>query len=391
MNEFSTDSKTENIQSVQIIIDCKDFDQKQKLLEKVITIKYSLPMIHSYVAEIKKEHLDLLEQMQLPFRFEIDELITAQMKRAGDLIGLSFARKRGISGKGVGVAVVDTGVSLHPDLIQDKNRIIAFQDFIHGRTKPYDDNGHGTHVSGIIGGNGSSSNGLYTGVAPECDIIGVKVLDRKGNGNTSDVLAGLQWIIDNKDTYHIRVVNISVGTTSKDRIDENSLLVRGVNAVWDAGLVVVVAAGNNGPRPMSISTPGISRKVITVGASDDNIAIEMFGSRLTDYSGRGPTNACIKKPDIVAPGSNIVSCNLVSDSRSSLAKRCKNLYTVKSGTSMSTPIVSGAIALLLSSEPNLTNRDVKLRLKYSGTDLGYPQNKQGWGMLNIEKLLSAPY
>ncbi len=250
-------------------------------------------------------------------------------------------------------------------------------------------------MAGIIGGNGYSSKGKYKGIAPECNFIGVKVLDHRGDGNISDVLAGLQWVIDNRKKYNIRIVNISVGTSSKDSLDENSLLVQGVNAVWDNGIVVVVAAGNNGPGPMSISTPGISRKVITVGSSDDNIAAEVYGSgRAKDYSGRGPTPFCIKKPDIVAPGSNIISCNI-----SRITSRAKNgdvrltasdspmMYTIKSGTSMATPVVSGAIALLLSVHPELTNREVKLKLRSSAIDLGQHWEKQGWGLLNVKKLL----
>ncbi|HCM12214.1 MAG TPA: peptidase S8, partial [Lachnospiraceae bacterium] len=152
-----------------------------------------------------------------------------------------------MTGKGVGVAIVDTGISLHKDFAGEENRVIAFKDFINKLPDPYDDNGHGTHVSGIVGGNGYSSKGRYVGVAPGCNLIGVKVLDYRGDGNISDVLAGLQWIIDNRFKYNIRVVNISVGTTSKENMDENSLLVQGVNAIWDSGVVVVVAAGNNGP------------------------------------------------------------------------------------------------------------------------------------------------
>lgn len=186
------------------------------------------------------------------------------------------------------------------------------------------------------------------------------------------------------------MVNISVGTTSNDTLDENSALVKGVNAVWDAGIVVVVAAGNNGPRPKSISTPGISRKVITVGASDDDIPVELSGNRAKDYSGRGPTRACIKKPDVVAPGSNIVSCN-VNRSRNNFGifgnKKDNQMYTVKSGTSMATPIVSGAVALLLSKYPEMTTQEVKIRFRNSSTDLGQSWSKQGWGLLNIETLL----
>jgi serine protease AprX len=248
-----------------------------------------------------------------------------------------------------------------------------------------------THVAGIIGGNGFSSKGKYRGIAPECNFISVKVLDHRGDGNISDVLAGLQWIIDNRRKYNIRIVNISVGTSAKEDSDENSLLVQGVNAVWDSGIVVVVAAGNNGPGPMSISTPGISRKVITVGSSDDNVTVEVFGSRTKDYSGRGPTPFCIKKPDIVAPGSNIISCNISRYNARGKATlfhaETPMMYTIKSGTSMATPVVSGSIALLLSKHPEMTNREVKLKLRSSAVDLGQPREKQGWGLLNVRKLL----
>ena len=150
----------------------------------------------------------------------------------------------------------------------------------------------------------------------------------------------------------------------------------GVDAAWDAGSVVVVAAGNNGPAAHTITTPGLSRKVITVGCADDDREVEVAGSRMVDYSGRGPTDACICKPDIVAPGSRIVSCNLR-----------RNGYRFTSGTSMSTPLVAGAAALLLEQNPDMTNRDVKLRFKERAVDLGLPRNQQGWGALDIGRLL----
>lgn len=255
------------------------------------------------------------------------------MNQAREDINCDIVYSMGITGKGVGVAVLDTGVYLHEDF---KDRITAFADYVNHRPQPYDDNGHGTHISAIIGGSGVSSEGKYRGVAPGCSIISVKVLDHKGNGYASDVLAGLKWIREHKEEYGIRIVNISVGSLSRRDMTENSILVRGVNAAWDDGLVVVVAAGNHGPGRMTITTPGISRKVITVGCSDDHKEVDVMGSRMVDYSGRGPTLACVCKPDIVAPGSGIVSC-------------CNEpgRYFSKSGTSMSTPLVSGAIALLL--------------------------------------------
>jgi serine protease AprX len=382
-------------QKLQIIVHCEEYDKWQRTIEGLGYIKYKLPMIDAYVLEVDKAGLEHVRSMHGLLSMEMDTHITAQMNRVGDIIESHWAHEHKYHGKGVGVAVVDTGIALHKDFTEGGSRVAAFKDFINHRTDPYDDNGHGTHVAGIIGGNGFSSKGKYKGVAPECNFIGVKVLDHRGDGNISDVLAGLQWIIDNRKKYNIRVVNISVGTSSKDNLDENSLLVQGVNAVWDNGIVVVVAAGNNGPGPMSISTPGISRKVITVGSSDDNITAEVFGSgRSKDYSGRGPTPFCIKKPDIVAPGSNIISCNI-----SRYSTRTRNgevrlsasdapmMYTVKSGTSMATPVVSGAIALLLAVHPELTNRDVKLRLRSCAVDLGQHWEKQGWGLLNIKKLL----
>ena len=280
----------------------------------------------------------------------------------------------GLDGRGIGVAVLDTGCFPHEDL---EYRIAGFLDLMQKRARPYDDNGHGTHVCGIIGGNGRAQGGLYCGIAPGCHLIPVKVLDRRGNGYSSDVLAGLRWIRENQERWNIRIVNISVGSFSRRNMGENSALVRGVNSAWDSGLVVVVAAGNMGPASGTITPPGISRKVITVGCSDDHKEVNVMGSRMIDYSGRGPTNACVCKPDIVAPGASIISC----------ANRPGG-YTSKSGTSMATPLVSGAIALLLEKHPEMSNRDVKLHLRERAVDIGLPRNQQGWGMLDIERLLA---
>lgn len=295
------------------------------------------------------------------------------MDQVKSVIHWQEAYRQGLTGKGIGVAVLDTGIFPHEDF---GGRILAFQDFLGHRCTPYDDNGHGTHISAIIGGSGAASDGRYGGIAPECGLVSIKVLDQRGNGFASDVLSGLSWIHSHKDKYNIRIVNISVGSFTRKGMTENSALVRGVNAAWDDGLVVVVAAGNNGPGRMTITTPGISRKVITVGCSDDYKEVQVSGNRMVDYSGRGPTCACIRKPDVVAPGSRIVSC-----------KNTSNLYQIKSGTSMSTPIVSGAIALLLEKYPQMSGKDVKLKLRESCMDLGLPHNQQGWGLLDLEQLL----
>ena len=204
------------------------------------------------------------------------------MNRVKELIHCQDAFTMGLTGKGVGVAVMDTGIFPHMDFYRG---ILGFADMVNRRPGPYDDCGHGSNICGIIGGSGVASDGRYQGMAPGCNLVAVKVLDKKGNGYASDVLTGLAWILERKDALGIRIVNISVGSGGKKGMTENSALVRGVNEAWDAGLVVVGAAGNNGPKRMSITTPGISRKVFTVGCSDDYREVLVGGNRMVNYSG----------------------------------------------------------------------------------------------------------
>jgi len=271
----------------------------------------------------------------------------------------------GYTGKHVGVCVLDTGIFPHIDFT---GRILAFQDFIGHRIRPYDDNSHGTHVCGIIGGDGRASEGRIRGIAPGCSLIVLKVLDRTGNGRKEDVLQAFRWILENKRYYGIRVVNISVGTTCR-RAEDHRVLIAGVEQLWDAGLVVVAAAGNQGPKAGSVTAPGSSRKIITVGSSD------MLNGRKA-VSGRGPTFDCVCKPDLVAPGSQVIAC----------APGLPYSYGL---TSMSTPLVSGGIACLLEKDPRLSNVEVKMLLRENAEDMGLPRNQQGWGKFNCEKLLAG--
>ena len=270
------------------------------------------------------------------------------------------------TGKGIGVCIMDTGIYEHIDFV---GRIWAFYDFLAFKRRPYDDNGHGTHVAGLVAGDGTASMGKYRGAAPGCGIIALKVLDRYGNGSQEDVLRAFRWIREYRQQYRIRVVNISVGTTCNSKKDHTGLL-KSVEQLWDEGMVIVTAAGNLGPKPGSITAPGSSKKVITVGSSD---LLEGRGA----ISGRGPTEECVCKPDIVAPGNKIMSC--VPGKPFS--------YGVKSGTSMSTPLVTGAIACALEKDPALTNTDIKTMLMNSADDMGLPRNLQGGGRFNRRKFL----
>jgi len=286
------------------------------------------------------------------------------------------------TGNGIGIAFLDTGIFPHRDFMAPYCRIAAFRDFISGIMTPYDDNGHGTHICGIAGGSGAASGGRFSGMAPGCHLIVGKVLDADGNGSISSVTDGIHWVISSQMALNIRILNISIGADDQDPYGENSTLVKSVDAAWDSGLVVIVAAGNNGPRPMSVTTPGISRKVITVGCCDDTHMVMLGGKRICNYSGRGPTRASVPKPDVVAPGAGIMSC---------CQKKSYGqfTYTQRSGTSMATPIVSGAAALLLEKEPFLTNTQVKTRLMECCDDLGFSRYKQGAGRINMSRLLGA--
>lgn len=298
------------------------------------------------------------------------------MDTVREIVYADLAHEYGYTGKGITIAIVDTGISPHPDY---RNRILGWYDAIGDIPLPYDNSGHGSHVAGIAAGNGLQSGGTYTGIAPEASLVGIKVLDRSGNGTIQIIVKGLNWILRNQANLNIRIVNISIGANEPEKYDENSDFVKKVNQLWNAGIVVVAAAGNKGPDRYSISAPGNSRKIITVGSSDLSNATQI------NHSGTGPTMACIKKPDIVAPGYHIVSCNNVQNIQR------KRAYSMKSGTSMSTPIVSGAVALLLQKYPRLTPKEVKIRLKESSTNLYLPHEKQGWGLLNIQKMLRINY
>jgi len=319
--------------------------------------------------------------------------------------GAGAAREEtGLSGAGVGVAILDTGVARHPDLVTPTQRIVGWVDLVNGKTTPYDDSGHGTHIAGIIAGNGASAGGVrdLRGIAPGANIVGVKVLDAQMKGYASTVIQGLDYCAKNKDRYNIRVVNLSMGQLIRESYRTDPLC-RAVENTWKRGIVVVVSAGNLGRKVASdpesgvqygtITCPGNDPLVITVGATRTNHSSDPSDDQMASFSSRGPTRVDqVMKPDLVAPGNKILSLAAGSIGASRGVTVGAGNYMELSGTSMAAPVVTGAVALMLQRSPSITPDTVKVRLMHSATKRwnsaeAYGPFSRGSGLLNVPDAL----
>lgn len=270
-------------------------------------------------------------------------------------------------GWGVTVAVVDSGISPHPDLndYNGNSRILKQVNFVTGNPVPDDFYGHGTHVAGTVAGLGTASLGSYMGVAPEARLVDVKVTDDYGMGNTSTVVAGLEWIYKNRTAYNIKVANLSLNSTVPESYHQSALNAA-LEVLWLNRIVVVVSAGNGGKE--KLYPPANDPFVITVGAMDDKKTVDPSDDKLATFSAYGITVDGLAKPDIVAPGQDIVSLlasddmNLVKNFPNNLVNGATKKYFRMSGTSMAAAVVAGAVAVLLEDEPTLSPDQVKYRL-----------------------------
>lgn len=303
------------------------------------------------------------------------------MDRVKSLIRYACADRLRLRGKGVRIAVLDSGVAPHPDL---EGRTILFQDFTKkARVSAYDDCGHGTHISGILAGSGVMSGGRYSGMAPACELVHAKILYADGEGDSSALLRALEWILQIHKKQRVHVLNLSLavyGLADEQMLLEMSQMLEYVSG---KGILVVTAAGNQGPAYGTISQIAQSFRVLTVGCHDFGYT-DQKGHSCEMRSGRGSYGLEVRKPDLVAPGTDIHSC-----AHRPLRAYGGWGYAAKTGTSMSVPIVAGAAALLLEQQPQMSSYMVKRRLQLSTTDLHENYAKQGYGMLNMEKLLTA--
>ena len=300
----------------------------------------------------------------------------ADKTRAGVSGLLGIGAIPGVTGQGIGVAVLDSGISPHAAL---KN-VVANVSKVTGNGSVLDQFGHGTHVAGIIGGSASAAKyvtSLYTGgIAPGVKIVNVRVLGPDGTGYTSDVIAGIEWAINNRALYNIRVINLSLGHPVIESADTDPLCEEVKKATTQYGMVVVASAGNAGKTASGqtilggISSPGNSPYAITVGALNTWQTTGRADDSVTTYSSRGPTRFdWAVKPDVAAPGNKIVSLEVTGSYLSTnfsplhVAGSGTNAYMRLSGTSMAAPMVSGGVALLLSGTPSLSVSQLKLALE----------------------------
>jgi serine protease AprX len=290
-----------------------------------------------------------------------------------DTLGVRDVWDMGYDGQGIGIAVIDSG-SRHPDL--DANVVVEQPFNIHNKIEDF--TGHGTHVTGIIVGSGAGSRGDFAGIAPGASILALNVSAYNGSSYESDVVAAMEWVLNNKDAYNIRVVNLSINSTVEGAYHDSALNAA-AEILWFNGIVVVVSAGNSGtssPIDTIAAAPANDPFVITVGATDEQGTARKQDDTIPAFSASGWTLEGTWKPDIYAPGVDIISpladmsyWEYQYPDRKITTRTAGTDYEYfrASGTSMAAPMVSGAAALLLQAEPGLTPDQVKHRLTWTGT------------------------
>jgi serine protease AprX len=388
---------------IRVIIELVDSSDNADMVTKVRgRAGRRLRAFNGRVAYVSEKMLEKLADHPLVKSVHVDRPTQGELNRTAVSIGARYVQTdMGYTGAGIGVAVIDSGITAwHDDLTNNGSgqRVVKFVDFVNNRSMAYDDNGHGTHVAGIIAGNGYDSNGAHAGMAPRAHLVGLKVLDENGGGYISDVIAALDWVIANKNAYNIRVANLSVGAAVTTSYNKDPLTLAAKRAV-EAGVVVVTAAGNLGKNKKGktqyggITAPGNAPWVLTVGASSHEGTTGRSDDKMGLYSSRGPSAVDFAaKPDVVAPGTGTVS---LADPTSrfyltkalSLVKGTKLLghkpYLALTGTSMASPVVAGTVALMLQANPSLTPNAVKAILQYTSQPLlGVNYLAQGAGSVN---------
>jgi serine protease AprX len=381
-------------------------------------VKFRNAAVPGYSGRVPASQLAALADDPEVLRVSLDNEVKAHMDVAARAVGVNLLSQTlgllagSLDGRGVGVAVIDTGSWNHEDLKGSTSRLVRVE--VSSTTNSVNDQyGHGTHVAGIIGGNGALSSDLlsyrnFAGVAKGATLVAIRALDTEGNGYTSDIMAAVDWAIANRAQYNIRVINLSLGHPVYESYKTDPLC-RAARAARDAGLLVVVSAGNDGAVGSgfgTITSPGNEPTAVTVGAMDDRNTADRSDDVLAWYSSKGPSLIDhVVKPDLVAPGTRVVSLR----ASGSYLDTSYHQFTLKlpdyklvngllnqdgdyyelSGTSMAAPMVAGTAALMFQKEPGLNPDTVKARLMASAIKDTRLIFETGAGYLNIPGALTA--
>lgn len=365
-------------QSVRIIVQkiIQDNSVEQLVMELGGQVLSDLPIINAFAAELPAEAAYQLAQSEAVRWISIDAEVHSSLLGLGDndsasvslntyldTMGIASVWKQGVNGRGIGVVVIDSGITRDADF----TNLALTKGFNLNSVTPLDLYGHGTHIAGIVAGNGVDSSGKNKGVAPGATLIGLKVSNDLGLAFESDVVKALQWTYDYKETYNIRVINLSINSGVESSYHESALNAA-AEVLWFSGVVVIVSAGNSGGQDgynTVLAPPANDPFLITVGASDERGTSNLSDDVIAAYSAEGKTKDGFLKPDIIAPGTGIYSV-LSPLSPWAVLYRDRvsrdGQYFRMSGTSMAAPMVVGVVALLLQDEPHLTPDQVKYRL-----------------------------
>ena len=290
--------------------------------------------------------------------------VTSQGLDIKKYIGLSKSDYIKMTGKDITVAILDSGINQHDDI--ENSRIIKFKDFVDYKHSYYDDYGHGTFVSGII-----AANGKIKGIAPEVNLVVLKVMDKDGNASSENLLEALTWLVLNRNELEINIVNLSLGI----KLYNDERITQKINLLIEDGVVVVVSAGNEGPHEGSILYPGTIPDTLTVGYVNNQSTYSIFDDTIALSSGKGlnKDNSC--KPDLVTLGIEIKS----------LDYKKKNGYRIDSGSSYAAAITSGVVALMLQKDKGMKNKEIIDILIENAIRLDVDEQcAQGFGELYIK-------
>lgn len=362
-------TQNKNNANINCIILSKEYDRTKKELKNILNENIcELPIISGFAVECTSANLYKIAKLNCVRFISSDAKVNSLMYKTNNFLHTENLRNKIRNESTHSVVVIDTGVYPHIDFCLGKNRIIKFVDLINNKDISYDDNGHGTFVTGVLAGN--SIVDKYTGIDNSVNIIVIKALDSDGETTSIKILQAMQWVLDNSEKYNIKVVCMSFGSLLGDK---NDPLMFGVEVLWNNGITVVCAGGNSGPELSTIMSPGASKKVITVGSLDE---IE-HGLIVADFSSRGPVGNYYK-PDLLVPGVNITSTNVFYLN--------KKFYTKMTGTSVSTPMVAGVVSLLYKINPNYSPDQIKYMLISACTKITGDKNSEGFGYLDLNNL-----